>query len=141
MYQAPFIATIGPGKRVSPVKPRHVTNWLDDNWPIHDILKGDKVIVPRAAASTRNGAVRAMKRPFNWGVSEGLIGRSPLVTVKAPKPNSRDTYSMPEQYDALLRLVKHQDMRDVMETLRHTGCRPTELRLIEALWVNNADRC
>ena len=32
-------------------------------------------------------------------------------------------------------------MRDVMETLRHTGCRPTELRLIEARWVNLADRC
>jgi site-specific recombinase XerD len=141
MYQSSFIATVGPGKRVSQVNPRHVTNWLDDNWPIYDILKGDKVIVPRAAASTRNGAVRAVKRPFNWGVSEGLIGRSPLVAVKTPKPTSRDTYLMPDQYDTLLAQVKHDDMRDVMETLRHTGCRPTELRLIEARWVNHDARC
>lgn len=141
IYQASFIAAVGPSRRVSQVRPTQLTSWLDDNWPIHDVLKNGKVITPCASASTRNGAVRAAKRPFNWGVSQGLINKSPLDVVSLPKPNSRDTYLMPAQYDALIKGVKHDDLRDVMDTLRHTGCRPTELRLIEARWVNMKARC
>lgn len=141
LYQASFLIAVGPSRRVSQTRPHHLTNWLDDNWPIQDVVRDGKVITPRASASTRNGAVRAVKRPFNWGISQGLIGKSPLQPVKLPKPNSRDTYLMPEQYDALLAKVKREDLRDAMETLRHTGCRPTELRLIEACWVNHQARC
>lgn len=85
LYQVSFITAVGPSRRVSQVRPIHLTNWLDDKWPIQDVFNGSKLITPRASASTRNGAVRAIKRPFNWGVSEGLIGRSPLDTVKLPK--------------------------------------------------------
>ena len=50
-------------------------------------------------------------------------------------------YLWPEQYEELLKLVKHQAFTDFIEVMRHTGCRPEEARTVEARWVNWEARC
>jgi hypothetical protein len=52
----------------------------------------------------------------------------------------RETYLSPEDYDQLLVAIKSPQFRDVVQTLRHTGCRPQEMRLVEARWFHGEQR-
>jgi integrase len=126
---------------VANLKPLHVTRWVDKHWPVKAITKAGKTITPAASDNTREGAIRAVKRGFNWAEKQGVLSKNPVKAVQKPKATPRDVYLWPEQYDQLLILIKDQCFRDVVEVLRHTGCRPQELRLVEARWFNREDRC
>lgn len=89
----------------------------------------------KAAASTRHTAARAVTRLINWAVDEGLIERSPLRGFRKPPPARREAVVTQAQYVECLKVVGPH-VKDLVKFLWHTGCRPQELRVIEARWVH-----
>lgn len=109
------------------IRPYHVDNWIADRYP-----------------NTKNGstlahAMRPVVRVLNRAQKTGRIDRPPLQGMSLPKVTTRDIDLSPEQYAKLLTLAKHQTIRDAVETMWHTGCRPQELQAVEARHVG--DRC
>jgi integrase len=93
----------------------------------------------RLSPTTQHGAARAVVRMVNWAVAEGLLERSPLKHFRKPTPNRRERMITPEEYAACLRAASDthikssvRPMKDAIRFLFHTGCRPQELRVIEA---------
>ncbi len=103
--------------KVSDLKPFHVARWLDHH---------------RWRGNTANGAVRAAVRPFSWAAELGVITTNPLLKVKRPQPTPRECYITGEQSDELLKAASDEEFRDLVTILRETGCRPQEMRRMEA---------
>lgn len=115
-YLDSFREFIGKTK-LTDLKPFHVARWLDRNgW----------------TGNTGNGAVRAAVRPFSWAAKLGVISVNPLSKVERPSPTPRECYISPSQTDQLMNAVKDDAFRDVLTILRETGCRPQEMRRMEA---------
>lgn len=119
-----FGKCIGERKRVSDVKAHHVSRWLDDN--------------PDWNETTRAGAIRAIKRAFNWACDEEYIKVSPLRKVKRGKSNRRQLVVTAEQWQSILDNASDAAFRDFLLFIRETGCRPQEARLLEARHYDRA---
>jgi integrase len=117
------------GLRVSSIKPLHVTRWIDQRYP------------NTSNGSTINGAMRSVQRVFNWARKEGLLKTSPLEGLEKPRPTRRDVYLTPEQYKAVVAAIKDRGFLDVVVTMRETGCRPQEVRAVEARHFDPKSRC
>lgn len=135
-YLEGFAASLKPALKVADLKPFHVTRWLDERYP--PIRRGEE---EGASTNTRHNAVRAVKRVFNWAVKQGLLPKSPIATLERPPQTARDVYYEPGQYEAILAKVRDQEFKDVCRYLRHTGCRPEEMRLAEAKFFDRENRC
>jgi len=106
------------GLELEAFTPAHVTSWL----------KGQTTW----SKSTKNGAVRAMRRAFRWLDDEGHIERYPLKGLKAPPRGRRETIISPEKFQEILAAVKDQQFNDFLCFLYATGCRPQEACQAEA---------
>jgi len=113
-----FGATIDADLTVDAFRPFHVSTWYRarDGW----------------SDSTKNCAVRAVKRCFAWAEEEGYIDHSPIAKMTAPAKTSRETVISAGEFQQLLALTKDQNFRDLLNVLWHTGCRPQEAFAIEA---------
>jgi integrase len=114
---------------IGDLTPGMVRQWIAEKYGEH-------------SASTKHTAARAAKRICNWACDERLIHSSPLRGFKKPPDGRRERYLAPSEYAACLRAVGKSQrahlagpIRDVIKFLWHTGCRPQELRAIEADWV------
>jgi integrase len=87
------------------------------------------------APSTQSGAARAVTRAINWAVTERLLPASPLAGMRKPQPTSREHYVTHEQYEEC-RKHANAAMQDLIDLLWHTGCRPTEARIITGAWID-----
>jgi len=74
----------------------------------------------------------AVQRAFSWAVERDLLTYSPLTKVKKPPAVSRNTCLLPGQWNLVLQEITQPEFRDFMVALRFTGCRPQEVRRIEA---------
>lgn len=113
-----FVRSVGTSLQIGRLKPLHVTQWLDSNTSWNQ--------------TTKYGAVRAVKRVFNWAVREGRLDRSPLRSLERPTPKRRETSVQPDQFDAILERVKDQEFRDYLVFMYETGTRPQEARVVAA---------
>lgn len=86
--------------------------------------------------STQHTAARAVTRMYNWSVKTKLFPSSPLVGFRKPKANRREFYATNHTYAKCLKAAG-SNLRDVIMFLHHTGCRPQELRMIEARWIKD----
>lgn len=119
-YCLSFGLHIGGRLTVQELKSRHVTAWLDSAYP-------------NATDNTRNGAVRAVMRCFNFAVKQGDIEANPLKGVERPAYQPRECYIKPEEWQAIMAAIPDGDpFRDLLTILRETGCRPFEARSVEA---------
>jgi integrase len=116
--------------RVSGLKTRHVNQWLDARY------------TKTKNGSTRNGAIRSVKRVFSWAVGEERIETMPLASLKAPAPTRRNVCLTPDQYESLMNAKNSRggqlaagSFREVALILHETGCRPKEARTVEAKHV------
>jgi integrase len=131
IYGESFVAWISPDLRMSGLRKDHVLKWADTKFP--------KVT---SSPSTRHGAVRAVQRAFNWAVEDaGIIRTNPIGKIKKDKPTRRETYIAVDQYHRVLGAIKDDAFRDIVEILRHTGCRPEEARKITSKEFNREKRC
>jgi integrase len=128
-YLESFYQSIGT-LRLSALKPMHVDNWISQKWP------------DGAPDPTIRSAMRAVQRVCNWARKSGRIKSSPLADMEKPSVDGRDVYLMPDQFKILLRHIRETDpFHDVVVGLRETGCRPQEIRAIEALHFDKSGRC
>ncbi len=131
---AGFANYVSPQLLVRDLKPHHLRDWLDERYP-------------NANEATRAGAIRAIKRAFNWASDDaddcrGYIDENPLRKVKAKTPKEgrgEVAYLLPEQWQQVVEAVKSgqkdfevQAFLDYITVLRLTGCRPQEIRIVEA---------
>ncbi len=110
------------------IKPFHLTERLDTK--------------PTWNATTRCGAITAIKRVFAWAKQQGIILENPIVGFKKPSPLRReeipDAATLTQLMDAF-----SPGFRLLLEVIHRTGCRPGEARLLAAkdldiarnLWV------
>jgi integrase len=121
-----FRAHVGPKLKVSALKMYHVTEWLDARY------RG-------RGNNYRHGACRTVSRAFNWSVKQGLIETSPVRGMEKPQPNARVAYLTPAEWETIIGKVKDSQFLDALRFLRASGCRPQEMRAIEARhfdWIN-----
>jgi integrase len=129
-YLISFGNSIPNGLRLSALAPFHITRWVD------------RICPPATTSpSTRHGAIRAVQRAFNWAEEQGLIDRNPVRRMPKPRPRRRESYLWPQQYEALLGAIRDAAFRDLVEVMRHTGCRREEARKVTAAEFNKQDRC
>lgn len=100
------------------IRPHHVQNWLDSEstW----------------GPSTKNSAVRTIRRAYRWAVDLGHLDRYPLATLKAPTAKRREVILAESEFSTLLESARDAAFRDLLTFVWHTGCRPQEAVAIEA---------
>jgi len=132
-WYARFLLSFGRslprGLKLSKLRPFYVTLWVDSAYP-----------PATCSPSTRHGAIRAVQRVFNWAIQQGLADSNPLRRIEKPRPNRRETYLTPKQYQALTERISGP-FRDMIEILRHTGCRPEEARKVTSAEFDQSARC
>jgi len=112
-----FAAASG-SEPLAALKPLHLFNWADDR---------------KVGHTTRSGMLRAVKTAFTWAKRRGLIEISPFAEVRIPQTSPREDCLSQKQWDKVLE--KAETLEDLLVTLRETGCRPLELRILEAQYV------
>lgn len=122
-YLEEFCASIGTQLKLSSLKAYHVNDWLDKRYGT-------------ASNNTRHGAARSVVRLCNWGVKSGYISHSPLIGFEKPSPSARESVVTPDQFKEIISHVPDQQFKDVLLFFWNTGCRPQELRIIEARHVD-----
>ncbi len=106
------------GLKTSTIKKHHVESWLRQKYP-------------KASQGYKHNILRAIKSPFRWAYDQELIDRLPLRSLKPGKATARDIDISPDQWQKIIDKVDDSDFLDILWTLRLTGCRPQELRLVE----------
>ncbi len=115
-----FVKHLGEAKdRPAPdLKPYHVIEWIDaqTGW----------------GGNYSRGAIVAVQRAYNWATEMGYLPATPLKGIKKPPATRRETYMLPEDYQAILDTLSPSDpFRDLLQFVWHVGCRPQEARHIE----------
>ena len=86
----------------------------------------------KAGNNHRRGAIRTIKRALNWAVDTDRIDRNPISKLRLPSYERREGHLTQAQFDELLEEVTDECFRDYLRFLWLTGCRPQEIRGIEA---------
>lgn len=117
-----FSQSVATTLAVRDLELHHVQNWLTKAYPV----KGNQ--------NTRHDAIAAVKRLFNWAAREmGYLDRNPLSGLQKPPRTHRETCPTRAQWDEVLSHLGADDpFRDFVTALVDTGCRPQELRVVEA---------
>jgi integrase len=104
---------------VEQIRNHHVQDWLDAN---------------DFTGHTAHTALKSINRALNWAVGMGHIESNP-ITLKAPATKARENYITHDQYREMLSKA-NPAVHDAIVMLYETGCRPQELRAIEAKHVD-----
>jgi len=125
-FLATFIGVVGKSLVVRDLKLHHVQTWLTKRYP----QKGNQ--------NTRHNAIAAVKRVFNWATREmEYFDRNPLVTLQKPQRTHREVCPTRQQWEQVFASYRADDpFRLFLETLVATGCRPQELRTVEARQID-----
>lgn len=94
------------------------------------------------SSSTVRDTIAAVQMTFNWALRNDMLDMSPLVGYQKPAAGGRTRIMTDEEFQLLMR---HSDVRfrRFLLSLRLTGCRPGELRMLvwsmvdigAALWI------
>lgn len=113
---------------VSELKPFNVIEWVDKH--------------PDWSNAYRRGAIVAIQRPFNWAEELGYIAVSPIKKIKKPQPQRRDNPLTPGDFATVVDHYAEGDpFRDLLLFAWHSGCRPQEVRHMEARHVHLETEC
>lgn len=105
------------------LRPHHVVNWVGSHeW----------------GPSTRNGAIRAVKRVFSWATRMGYMASDPIRHLERPPMRRRELIPVAGQVSAVMEVVKDAPFHDYLLALWATGCRPGEVRSLTAAGVDVA---
>jgi site-specific recombinase XerD len=107
--------------RWSTLIPKHVNDWIAESHP-------------DAGPTYRHNLIRSVKAPFSWAKDEGLArhcGDRPLDGLKAPKQRTCQADVESDDWQRFVAAADCDEVRDVLTTLKETGCRPLELRTVE----------
>jgi len=113
---------IGKTLLVSDLHLSHVNGWLAKHYPA------------RGNQNSRHNAISCLKRMFNWATREmEYFDRNPLAALKKPARTHRDSCPTREQWEQVMAEYKpHDPFYGYLVVIRATGCRPQEMRVMEA---------
>lgn len=121
-YLQSFCSRVGELK-FEELRPKHVTGWLGSTtW----------------SDTTRAGAAQTVRTAFRRLLREGHIDSNPVAEARGPSRRRREKIMTPEQYQLILDNSR-SDFRQLLEFIRHTGCRPHEATAVEARHVDLAN--
>ena len=125
-FLSSFGKSIGPTLKVRELQLHHVQNWLTKHYPV----KGN--------SNTRHNAIACIKRVFNWAIKDmGYFDRNPLAGLKKPQRTRRDGCPSKEQWAKVLAHYGPDNViYDFLDVMLSTGCRPQEVRVIEARQID-----
>jgi integrase len=109
----------GYGKlAVSALTSKHVTEWLAGltTWN----------------STTKRNAITALQRAFNWACKNRGLDKSPLRGMEKPAAKRRSSIITPADFDFVLTFVKDQAFKDLLIVSYDSGCRPQEVKRLEA---------
>ena len=115
---SPGIATL----RVGELRLHHFQNWLKKAYPA------------TSNQNTRHNAIACLKRLFNWAVNDmEYLTHNPLAKLRKPQRTHRDVCPTRDQWEEVLTHYDAADpFTDFLTVLIDTGCRPQEMRIVEA---------
>lgn len=119
----PFASALPRGLKVADLKPYHITQAMDG----HDW-----------GNNTRHNFIAAAKRAFSWAKAEGLIDTNPIAHVSKPSREACDTAISPAEYGKIIGVIQSPNFRDLIEFSWECGCRPQEIRKIEARFFDGS---
>lgn len=127
-------------KTLAEFKVFHVTEWLE---VMAKPRKDRKGRMGQWNQTYQNMAVRTLICALNWAKKQGLISRHCLDAkgvIKTKKRSRGEEAYVPQTvYDKLIVAV-NANFRELLEVIRHTGCRPAEAYNIEARYYRPADK-
>lgn len=118
-YLKSFIESVGKQLRPNRLRAIHVTRW-QESMTVNSTTKGN--------------AIAIVQRMLNWAVEQDYLDRNPIKGLKKPPSRRRDVYYTPEQWQQI-RQEASEPLRDLLDFLYTTGCRPQEARTIEVRHV------
>ena len=90
-------------------------------------------------ANFKRGAIVAVQRAFNWAVKLGHLTASPIPYIEKPQTTRREQVVTVEEWEDIRDHYPEGDpFRDLLEFAWETGCRPQEVKAIEARHVQLA---
>ena len=117
-----FLGSIPDSLHAGQLKPYHVQQWLDGH--------------PGWSNTHKRGCITAVQRAFSWARKMGYVETSPVAHIEKPAATQRDTVITEDEYDNILAEVTDQEFRDLLTASWETGCRPQEVRAVEARHVD-----
>jgi integrase len=99
----------------------HVTTWLDGKTTWNN--------------TTKRNAIIAVQRGFNWAVKNRGLPRNPIMGMEKPEAAKRTIIVPLEEFEVMLASVADQSFRDLMIVAYDSGCRPQEVKRLEARHV------
>jgi len=128
-----FGKSVGTTLRVRDLAPHHIQRWLNKSYPV------------RGNQNTRHNAISSLKRMFNWATKEmQYFHYNPVAAVKKPQRTRRDGGPSKDQGGEVLAYYKKKNpadpFYDFLDVMLSTGCRPQEMRVIEARHIDYAAR-
>ena len=119
------------GLRLRKLLPLHLTKWLDVRCP-KQRTDGKKP----ASDNTRHGYAADVMGAFTWAVKQRMIPQftADRVSPRPPRPRASATWPR-SRWTSLLAEIKDSQFRDLVIVALRTGCRPGELRVLEAKYV------
>jgi len=101
----------------------HISEWIDSH--------------PKWGDTYKAGAIIAIKRVYNWAIELGYIENSPIVRMKKPTAKRREIYMVAADFEQIMELLRPNDpFRTLFQFVWITGCRPQEVRHIEARHID-----
>ncbi len=110
--------------RIAELKPYHLAEWIG-------------MISKKRGSSTVHFMGGIVKVWNTWCASQGYVENNRLSTIRLP-PMKRREPAKPEDMIKLVNSVTEPRFRDYLIVLMDTGCRPGEIRCLEAKDVNFA---
>ena len=87
----------------------------------------------------QHGAARCVARMCNWAAAEHILVASPIRGMVKPAATSREVTISQAQYARCIKAADaHPALLDVLRFMWRTGCRPQEVRQIEAGWLDGS---
>jgi hypothetical protein len=105
---------------------RRVSDWLGQR--------------PRWNGTTKRNAITALMRAFNWACKNRGLLTNPIKGMEKPEAKRRDSVVTPAEFNGLLEHVHDRNLMDLLVVSYDSGCRPQEVKQIEARHVQ-ADKC
>jgi len=110
-----------PDLLVDELRPHHVQSWADGY---------------ELATTTRRNYMRTVKRCLNWALKQGYVRTNPIAHLELPGGEPRDVVVTESEYQELLSFVPDDNLHDVIQVTRETGCRPQESLRVESRHVD-----
>jgi integrase len=119
-YLLRFVKAHG-AKRCHDLRRHHLTRWVESEF---------------ATPGARAAGIRTVKTCLNWAAGEEIIRSNPFARVRTPGGNRRETLVYPEAQRRILEDLSHgkhrRPFRLYLIAMRHSGCRPGEIRRVTA---------